>query len=229
MNEGEILSTGKRASAYEDIVRYLLDNRAPINGIGLMGHFRHDTLTPPEDLLKILDRFAKFKLPLQITEFDMQFGEKGQHYDFTEDELRLQADYTRDFMTAMFSHSAVEGILLWGFWEGRHWYPGAALYRKDWSIKPNGQVWQDLVFNKWWTEAAGKTDKHGVYKTRGFLGDYDIEVRYRDKTKKSSFTLNKGGEHLNILLKGVYDESPLPPVGVEVIKDRGDSRKHRVH
>lgn len=29
--------------------------------------------------------------------------------------------------------------------------------RRDWSLKPNGAVYQDLVFKKWWTNADGKT------------------------------------------------------------------------
>lgn len=37
---------------------------------------------------------------------------------------------------------------LWGFWAGDHWIPHAALFRRDWSIKPNGRVYQDLVFHK---------------------------------------------------------------------------------
>jgi endo-1,4-beta-xylanase len=57
---------------------------------------------------------------------------------------------------------------MWGFWEGRHWKPRAALWRRDWSVKPNCQAWLDLVHDCWWTKADGRTDAAGSYQTRGF-------------------------------------------------------------
>jgi endo-1,4-beta-xylanase len=202
VNEGALLRMSdiqeKHQDAYEKLIKTLVENKTPIDGIGFMGHFENDKLTPPKELLKILDRFSVFGLPIQITEFDVRFGKKGKSYDFTDKELQLQADYTRDFMTAMFSHPAVVGIIMWGFWEGRHWYPGAALYRMDWSIKPNGQVWKDLVFKKWWTNVEGVTDVNGEYHTRGFLGDYEIEVHHKDQVKFIPITLSKEGQRVDV-------------------------------
>lgn len=67
------------------------------------------------------------------------------HAALLSDDERLQADYLRDVMTMAFSHPAMQAIVMWGFWEGRHWKPDAALYRKDWSTKPAGKVWEELV------------------------------------------------------------------------------------
>jgi GH35 family endo-1,4-beta-xylanase len=137
INDYAILSAGGRDHAhqqhYENTIRYLLDQGAPLHGIGLQSHFGMD-LTSPERLLRILDRFAAFELPLQVTEHDIDITDEA-----------LQADYTRDFLTVMFSHPAVDGVLTWGFWEGRHWKPNGAYFRRDWSIRPAGRVWQDLV------------------------------------------------------------------------------------
>lgn len=136
----------------------------------------------------------------QITKFDVRFGKKGKTHRFNDMKLQLQADYTRDFMTAMFSHPAVEGIIMWGFWEGRHWFPSAALYRMDWSIKPNGQIWEDLVFKKWWTDIKCVTDRNGEYRTQGFLGDYEIEVHYKDEVKLIPITLSKEGRRVEVII-----------------------------
>jgi GH35 family endo-1,4-beta-xylanase len=205
INEGNILPGGKFSEVmrdkYEKCIRSLLDRGAQLDGIGLMGHFTQKRLTPPTDLYRILDRFASFGLPLQVTEFDLRFAKPREFYDFSNEELQLQADYTRDFMTVLFSHPAIVGIIMWGFWEGHHHHPSAALYRKDWSIKPNGTAWNDLVFNKWWTDAQGRTDRNGVFGIRGFLGDYEILVEHNGKRITRPVKLVKNG----IEVKIVYD------------------------
>jgi hypothetical protein len=62
-----------------------------MDGIGLQSHFP-ERVTPMDDLMKRLDRFAAFEKELEITEFDINTSDKA-----------TQADYTRDFMTATFS------------------------------------------------------------------------------------------------------------------------------
>ena len=195
INEGNVLPVGKyrelMRNKYEKLIRYLLENKAQIDGIGFMGHFNNKNLTPPEDLYRILNRFAALGLPLQVTEFDVRFGEYNEFYNFSKKDLQLQADYTRDFMTVMFSHPSVVGIVMWGFWEGRQHQISAALYRKNWSIKLNGEAWNHLVFDKWWTDEHGHSDKNGKFQTRGFLGDYEIAVEYDGKKNVKSFKLTK--------------------------------------
>jgi len=137
------------------------------------------TVTPPATLLTALDRFAALGLPIQITEFDVD----------TTDEA-LQADYLRDFLTAAFSHPAIESILMWGFWEGRHWRPDAALWRRDWSLKPNGEAWIDLVTQQWWTNTSGQTDAGGTFRVRAFRGEHDVRVSAGDRAQQSLVVLN---------------------------------------
>ena len=42
---------------------------------------------------------------------------------------------------------------MWGFWEGEIYRRERALYRADWSAKPSGTMFEDLVFNEWWIRA----------------------------------------------------------------------------
>lgn len=91
-----------------DTVNFLVDQGAPIWGIGEQGHFGGNPPGPAR-ILQQLDRFATLGLPIQITEFDID----------TPDE-QLAADFTRDFTTAVFSHPAVTGMVQWGFWEPAH-------------------------------------------------------------------------------------------------------------
>jgi len=173
INEGQILvGDGSRIEDYEKIIEDLIAMDAKPDGIGFMAHFRDTGLPHPRTVYDRIDRFAKFDCKLQLTEFDVDCGLDEQ----------LQADYKRDVMVAAFSHPKVEGIVMWGFWEGRHWRPAAALWRKDWSIKPAGEAWVDLVFRQWWTDEVLTTDAQGVARTRAFFGTHRLSTPGDEKT-----------------------------------------------
>lgn len=169
LNDYPILRAGPNPHLdhFEKTIQFLIDGGAPIGGIGVQCHYGSH-LPPLTQLLDGLDRFGKFKLPIAATEFDI---------DTTDEEL--QAQYMRDHMIAFFSHPSVNSIIMWGFWEGRHWKPNAALYRSDWSAKPCAAAWEDLVLKQWRTNVTVKTDDKGQAKVRGFLGDYEVGVAGR--------------------------------------------------
>lgn len=191
INDYSILSTGGTDFAHQDYyertIRSLIERGAPVQGIGMQSHFGAE-LTPIPRLLEVLDRFAKLGLPIQSTEHDIDNWDE-----------QIAADYTRDFMTAFFSHPATIGIITWGFWEKAHWIPSAAYYRKDWTLRPVGEVWRDLVFKQWWTNADGLTDASGIFKTRGFLGDYEIGVEIGGAKKVAPAKLGKVGTRVEIV------------------------------
>ena len=192
VNEGAILPGGSdnrrtRRNEYYDWIRYLLAKDAPLQGIGFMGHFNRASLTPPETLYRIYERYASFSLEMQVTELDI-----NQVPD------KLQASYLRDFMTVTFSHPAIVGIIMWGFWEGAHWKPAAALYRKDWSIKPAGEAWLDLVFKEWWTSIEGMSGADGIFTARGFLGKYRVTVSSAGRTRTVETELPAGGRQISV-------------------------------
>lgn len=194
LNDYNILEVGgtnyEHQQHFENTIQYLLDHQAPLDGIGIQGHFGWN-LTPPTKMLAILDRFAKFNKPIQITEFDVSINDE-----------KLQADFTRDFLTAMFSHPSVNGVVMWGFWEGRHYSPIAALWRKDWTPKPNGQAWMDLVQKEWHTHLESATKANGTVATRGFLGDYQVTVAAQGQTVSKNFklTASPDGEEIVVTL-----------------------------
>lgn len=175
-------------ATYVGIVKRLLAAGAPIDVMGIQGHVGRQVRNP-EDVLADLALLDEPGLELQITEFDIN----------TADE-ELQADYTRDFLIALYSHPSVTGFTKWGFWQKKHWKPDAAMFRADWSEKPNAKVWRDLVRGAWLTRAELKTDAVGTAVTRGHLGDYEFTV-----TTPSGRVLKQmrplGGEGLEAVLQ----------------------------
>ncbi len=173
---------------FYDNLSALKKANAPLQAIGFQCHFG-GTMIAPESVLKGLDRFSRLGLPITVTEFDMNTRDAP-----------LQAAYMRDFMTAVFSHPSVDTFLMWGFWEGAHWLPDAALYNRDWTIRPQGQVFQDLVAKTWWTNAGGVTDDKGAWKSRGFYGDYTVTVTPRIGSPKTIPTkIVKGAKNVIVV------------------------------
>ncbi len=184
INENGILA-GNKAKAYEKTIRELLARGARIDGIGFQGHVGQ---IPIQNILERLDHFQKtFNLPILITEYDTVTPDK-----------ELQGDFTRDFMIAVFSHPATEGFIMWGFWDGAQWLNDAPLFFEDWTLKPAGKAYIDLVLNQWWTQLDGSTDAKGQYQGRAFFGKHQIEVTLGDTTQSLQVDFTSSGSHYEI-------------------------------
>ncbi len=169
VNDFDILAAGGQDIRHQNylfmLTRWLLDNGAPVDGVGMQGHFNR--ITTPSRMESIINRFAELPVVLAITEFD---------FDVLDEEL--QAEYTRDVLRMIFSQPKFEDFLMWGFWEQSHWLPDSAMYRSDWSSKPNALAWNDLLFREWWTNESGTSDANGSVVMRGFKGSYNIAVNF---------------------------------------------------
>jgi endo-1,4-beta-xylanase len=184
LNDYDIL-TGNRLEDYLKHIRGLLAEDAPIDGIGVQGHL-HGESFDPEALGHALDALAKTGLPIRVTEFNFP----GQRSPFlrrrdlklTPDQERAKAKALTDYYRICFAHPAVQGILMWGFWEGANWIPQSSLYRRDWTPTPAAAAYRDLVFNQWWTRWEGKADANGQCRLNAFYGKHRVMVDGREKT-----------------------------------------------
>jgi GH35 family endo-1,4-beta-xylanase len=192
INDYAILSGGGGTTPhrehYEKTIALLVEKGAPLDGIGMQGHFG-TSLTGPEDMLQILDRFARFGKTIWVTEYDVVI-----------DDAKLAGDFTRDFYTTLFSHPAVGGVVMWGFWDGSHWKNNAPLYAKDWSEKPAGRAYRELVLGRWRSAASGRTDEKGAFATRGFHGEYEITVTIGTRKKAVRAVLAPTGSSSVVIL-----------------------------
>ena len=101
-------------------------------------------------------------------------------------------------LIAYFSVPHITMIQLWGFWDSSSKQGSPRLmYKNDWTIKPGGIAFQDLVYNKWWTkDAKAKTDTTGKATIRGFYGDYDVTVTHNGKTYTDMVSFHKGYDNI---------------------------------
>lgn len=164
INEDQLFREGAQQEKTFELLARLKREGIHVDGLGNQAHINSSFLPTPEDWLRITDRFATVVPKQVITEYDIS----------TNGDDELAADYLRDSLIACFSHPAYDGFLLWGFWEGSHWIPQAALWNKDWSIKPAGRMWEKWIGEEWHTRVTLKTDAEGTAKWRGFKGSYQI-------------------------------------------------------
>jgi GH35 family endo-1,4-beta-xylanase len=178
VNDYDIL-TGNRLADYMAHIRKLLKEGVPIAGIGVQGHLHAETFDRNQ-LKNALDSLAVFKLPIRITEFNMP-GQRSKYYNdrtlvLTQQDEDLKAKEIVDYYRICFAHPAVEGILMWGFWEGANWIPVSSLYKRDWTPTPAAEAYHNLIFRQWWTKESWSTGSNGTFSTPAFYGKYKVTV-----------------------------------------------------
>ena len=169
LNDYTVFGAGSSDGATADLKQYVAELQSAgveIDYIGFQGHIGIFPTSIPEVYDILEDFHTSFGTGAKITEFDMK----------PETEEQTAAEYLRDFYTICFSHPSTDAILMWGFWDGAHWFDNAPLFEEDWSLKPSGQAYFDLVYNEWWTEEEDFTDGAGSYSLRGFKGRYEVTV-----------------------------------------------------
>lgn len=180
VNDYDILN-GYRLNDYVQQIRSLLDQGVPVGGIGIQAHVLDEKITPAQ-IQKSLDTLAQFNLPIKITEFSALAK--------TEPE---QAKILLDLYQTAFAHPAVKGILMWGFWENAHWVPQAAIFDDKFQPKLAAKVYQELVFNQWWTRSQGTTNLQGKFSTRAFFGKYQVTLKGQNWSETHSCSLSSLG------------------------------------
>jgi GH35 family endo-1,4-beta-xylanase len=184
LNDYDIL-TGKKLPEYMAQIRLLLNQEVEIAGIGVQGHLHAESFDRAE-LKRALDSLAQFKLPIRVTEFNIP-GQRSKYYNNRNLEMTAQEEEQKakdlvDYYRICFAHPAVEGILMWGFWEGANWIPQSSLYKRDWSPTPAATAYQNLIFKELWTTGKGKTTRKGEYSLPAFYGKYKVTANGETKT-----------------------------------------------
>jgi len=184
----------------------LIDSGVKLDGIGFQGHIGAFP-TSIYDVQTILDDFYdSFGKSAKITEYDTNEGMGDS----------LAATYLRDFLTMVFSHPSMNGFMTWGFWDGAHWHGNAPFFYEDWTPKPAGEAFIDLVFNEWWTEETGQTNNSGAYSIRGYKGSYQVKIDHGNgNVFLDTFSLS---EDMTILQKGGQIISNIDQVSISNVK-----------
>jgi len=88
---------------------------------------------------------------------------------------QVRAQELEDFYRIAFSHPAVEGVMMWGFWQNSQWRKNCYIVNADWSLNEAGRRYEALRA-EWTTEATGVTKSDGTFTFRGFHGTYELTL-----------------------------------------------------
>ncbi|KAK7104980.1 uncharacterized protein [Littorina saxatilis] len=162
-------------------------------GMGVQCHFGDERMPDPHAIKRRLDTLAKAGLPIWATELDVGAADENRRADYYEHALR-----------AVYAHPAVEGILMWGFWDQQHWRgeKGALVRGDDLQLTAAGRRVLDLYNNQWMTDESHVLSQSGDnFTVQGFHGEYEVRVLYQGKelsNLKKTFTLGKGDYTVSI-------------------------------
>jgi GH35 family endo-1,4-beta-xylanase len=171
---------GNDTAAYKAEIQSLISQGAPIDGIGVQGHFPGSINA--KDVESRLNSLGQLGLPIWITEFDT-----------VNSDPKKRADQMETLYREAFSNPNVDGILMWGFWAGSQWRgPNASMVNLDWTLNADGQRYEDLM-HEWTTVADGATNGGGNLDFLGFAGSYEVTVTGPDgQMTTGTFTVNPG-------------------------------------
>ncbi len=203
---GPNLRLVNRMPYYMQIERAIGKN-CRIDGIGMQFHIfgrpedekrKCPCLYNPQQLYGIMDQYAQFGLPLQVTEITIPC-----HTDSKEDE-DLQAEIIKNLYTIWFSHPAMEAVIYWNLVDGYAYNaePGdftagenitrAGLMRFDMTMKPAYHTIRKLFHETWHTEAELDSGEGNTVEFRAFRGDYDLEIDVGGRTIRRRIQFHKG-------------------------------------
>ena len=182
-----VLNDFDLSADYERLIEECLAAGIRIDAIGLQTHM-HQGYRGEAGVWEILERFARFGLPLQLTETTLLSGDlmppeivdlndyQPDSWPSTpEGEARQADEIVRHYRTVV-SHPAVESLTYWGITDHGAWLGApSGLIRRDGSKKPAYDALHDLVRGEWWhPETRVATDADGVVAVRGFAGRYRV-------------------------------------------------------
>jgi GH35 family endo-1,4-beta-xylanase len=171
-------------SSPEKYIEHVIDLQeqgAPVGGVGIQGHID----SPVGSVVcSALDKLGILGLPIWFTELDV--SSINEH---------VRADDLEVMLREGFAHPAVDGIMLWGFWELFMSRDNSHLVNAEGDI--NGAGARYLALKKeWLSHANGHIDDQGEFQFRGFHGTYNVQIFTASKRFSKTFVVEKGDSPL---------------------------------
>ncbi|XP_031407319.1 endo-1,4-beta-xylanase 1-like [Punica granatum] len=171
------------AERYIEQIIGLQEQGAPVGGIGIQGHIE----SPVGPIVcSALDKLGILGLPIWFTELDV--SSMNEH---------VRADDLEVMLREAYAHPAVEGVMLWGFWELFMSRENAYLINAEGEINGAGKRFLDLK-KEWLSHANGHIDEQGEFKFRGYHGSYDVRIVIAGQIITKSIVVDKGDSPLVI-------------------------------
>ena len=150
IEQGAVTNGGKHANSMILLKKMLADG-APINGVGIQGHWHLDTKI--EDVEKAISDYESLGLKVSISELDVTavggnsgaFNGGGGGGAVTPEALQKQAEIYAQLFEIFNRHAkSISRVTLWGIDDQRSWRRGQAALVFDGQLKPK-PAFQSIV------------------------------------------------------------------------------------
>ena len=171
---------------YERLIEECLDAGVTIDAIGIQSHM-HQGYRGVDWTEGILERYARFGLPLHWTENTLVSGElmpahivdlndwQVESWPTTPDGEARQAQELEIHYRTLVGHPSVASITWWDIQDGGWLNAPTGLIRADGSLKPSFEALRRLVKGEWWLPRTTlRTDGAGRVRFSGWLGTYEV-------------------------------------------------------
>jgi len=205
-----LLNDFDMSTAYECLIEGVLEAGVKIDALGLQSHM-HQGYWGEEKTLAVLDRFARYGLPLHLTESTLVSGhlmppeiddlndyQVAEWPSTPEGEARQADEVVRHYRTLL-GHPAVEAMTYWGLSDAGAWLGApVGFLRADGSPKPAYDALHALVKGEWWLNPTTlRTDDQGRVRVRGWRGAYEL----RAGDAAAGFELARGRDTVEVRLE----------------------------
>ncbi|MDP2772404.1 MAG: endo-1,4-beta-xylanase [Nocardioides sp.] len=205
-----VLNDFDMSTAFECLIEGVLEAGVEVDAIGLQSHM-HQGYWGEERTLAVLDRFARYGLPLHLTETTLLSGDlmppeiedlndhQVTSWPSTPEGEERQADEVVRHYRTLLSHPSVEAVTYWGLSDRGAWLGApAGLVREDGSPKPAYDALRHLVKDEWWLSPTRlRTDHAGRVAVHGWTGGYAVDAA---GTGTASFVLDQGCRNVDVTL-----------------------------
>ncbi len=184
-----VLNDFNLSTAYECLIEGVLEAGVEVDAIGLQSHM-HQGYWGEERTQEVLERFARYGLPLHWTETTLLSGDlmppeivdlndhQVDEWPSTPEGEERQADEVVRHYRTLLAHPQVEAVNYWGITDRGSWLGApAGLVRADGSPKPAYDALRGLVKGEWWLPPTPlRTDAEGRVTVHGWAGDYTVSA-----------------------------------------------------
>ncbi len=122
------------------LVKELKESGVPIHGMGLQMHLDPRSWPDADDMTRVLERFARLGLQIELTEIDVPVGAIP---GTLEQKLSAQREWTRGVVKACLSMPACTGMTFWGVTDKHSWLASPA-----WAPRRGNGPHLALVFDE---------------------------------------------------------------------------------
>ncbi len=157
-----------QAVEYRDLILKMLENGAPVTGVGMQSHYWECCRPNVNELVRNVNIIAETGLPIKFTEYD---------YGGNLTQAQQAADYIM-VLTIAFSHPSVTGMYHWSLRDGWSWRQNSGLFDAGGKPKLAADTLLYYTKTKWATNFDTITNGIDPLVFSAYHGNYTIEAEF---------------------------------------------------